>query len=179
MSCAILCQHARPNEGGLLPFSKKLTCLADIFTENKESLSGIGMDDQTHPVLQEQIEVITLSKEEEDQIHIETEDPVTTASVENEQTQTVQQQRPRVFSALKCIKCNKRFRNPAHLQQHVRLHRAPTVYKCGQCQESFRELTKFLQHREIHPPLPKKRKQMDYNAAFQIGLLTNIEDLSL
>ncbi len=132
------------------------------------------MDNPQHPVLQEQVEVITLAKEDEE-ILIDVEGPVQVVQEEQESITTDPPPRSRVYNALKCSKCNKRFKNPTLLQQHVKLHRGPTVYKCGQCHETFNDdLGKFLEHREIHPPVArKKRKTIEYNnanAAFQIGV---------
>eukprot|EP00794_Sanderia_malayensis_P020010 gene20010-21971_t len=129
------------------------------------------MDTQTQPLLQAQIEVITLGKGDENEIPIHGDN--SSVQCVEEQATTIpivhhHQRRPRALNALKCSKCNKRFRNPTLLQQHVKLHRASrTVYKCRRCPETFAELGKFLQHREIHPPLAKKRRSIDFNTAFQ------------
>ena len=133
------------------------------------------MEDQTHPGLQQQIEVIHLQADEhslqsnpQSDIQITTEHDVQVTEEDLVKQQSPEQRRPRTLGALKCSKCYKRFKNPTALQQHVKLHRGSTLYRCWQCQETFRQLNKFLEHRDIHPPLRKKRKAGEANA-FQIG----------
>ena len=119
------------------------------------------MEDQTHPGLQEEIQEIQLQVTD-DSLH-------GTESVHVTGTDLAKKHRqPRTW--LKCSKCNKRFKNPSLLLQHVRLHRgSSTVYRCGHCQETFKELNKFLEHRATHPPLRKRRKAYDNNG-FQFGM---------
>lgn len=120
------------------------------------------MEDQTHPGLQDEIEEIQLEVNEHtipgtEHVHVTESDLVKEHRIHRHSR-----------TSLKCSKCNKRFRNPTLLQNHVRLHRGPTVYRCGHCQETFKELNKFLDHRAIHPPLRKRRKAYDNNG-FQFG----------
>ena len=90
------------------------------------------------------------------------------ASVSEEDIKPKIRGHSRLFTVLKCSKCNKRFRNPSLLQQHVKLHRGSTLYRCRQCRENFRELNKFLEHRLVHPPSRKRRRTLESNG-FQLG----------
>ena len=120
------------------------------------------MEEQTHPGLQEEIQEIQLEVNEHplrepEIIHVNESE-----LVKEHRAQT----QPR--TSFKCSKCNKRFRNPSLLLQHVRLHRGSTLYRCGHCQETFKELSKFLDHRSTHPPLRKRRKAY-HNNGFSFG----------
>ena len=120
------------------------------------------MEEQTDPDLQEEIQEIQLEVNEHplrdsDNVHV-----TETDLIKGHQTQ----RQPR--TPLKCSKCNKRFRNPTLLLQHVRLHRGSTVYRCGHCEDTFKELSKFLDHRTTHQPLRKRRKAYDNNG-FSFG----------
>ena len=120
------------------------------------------MEDQTHPGLQEEIQEIQLEVNEHPLQDTENVHVTETDLIKGHRAQ----RQTRV--SLKCSRCNKRFRNPSLLLQHVRLHRGSTLYRCGHCQDKFKELSKFLDHRSTHPPLRKRRKAYDNNG-FSFG----------
>eukprot|EP00795_Rhopilema_esculentum_P003488 gene3488-1870_t len=129
------------------------------------------MEDQTHHGLHEHLEAIQmqadghpLQENEHESIEIAANHH---ASVSEEDIKPKIRGHSRLFTVLRCSKCNKRFRNPSLLQQHVKLHRGSTVYRCRQCRENFRELNKFLEHRLVHPPSRKRRRTLESNG-FQL-----------
>lgn len=51
---------------------------------------------------------------------------------------------------LECSICNKVFKNPTLLKQHVQRHRKDAVYSCDSCNKKFLTLQKLNKHRKVH-----------------------------
>ncbi|CAL1546081.1 unnamed protein product [Lymnaea stagnalis] len=51
---------------------------------------------------------------------------------------------------LECTICNKNFKNPTLLKQHVQRHRKDAVYMCDTCNKKFLTLQKLNKHRKVH-----------------------------
>ena len=51
---------------------------------------------------------------------------------------------------LECGVCQKMFKNPTLLKQHVQRHRTDAVYNCDVCDKKFMTLQKLNKHRKVH-----------------------------